>query len=132
MVATVMAGSTEMVRPDGAVEDLRAGGVVRRATPERERKKSIPPSTVAKELENRPTIEVAVHSHGNAPYLPPMKVSFFKVSRGPRRSDRERPRDGFVVRLCFSTKSKSKPTCDRERQPIAWKAVLGNAGDRGL
>lgn len=48
MVATVMAGSTEMVRPDGAVEDLRAGGVVRRATPERERKKSIPPSTVAK------------------------------------------------------------------------------------
>lgn len=31
-----------------------------------------------KELENRPTIEVAVHSHGNAPYLPPMKVSFFK------------------------------------------------------
>lgn len=70
MVATVMAGSTEMVRPDGAVEDLRARGVVRRATPERERKKSIPPSTVAKELENRPTIEVAVHSHGNAPYLP--------------------------------------------------------------
>ena len=47
MVATVMAGSTEMVRPDGTVEDLRARGVVR-ATPERERKKSIPPSTVAK------------------------------------------------------------------------------------